>query len=268
MGNGWAYVRFTAPTGAGSSTIIDYTITASDGTTQVALITASQPIKVTGLENGVSYTFAVKARNSVGYGSESSSSNEVTPINTSCALGGGCGIGDIGPGGGFVFYIAPVLFTSGPQCSSICEYLEVARSNWAVSESFQRWNGVDTTVRAYANTIGSGYQNSMTADLSAGKSLTSNEYLSGISTARRYAGGGKSDWYVPTIIEFAQIYAKRAEISSGGFGLSDAVYKSSLETSSQAGKYNYYHPLTSNTNTGASKTSTSLVRPIRAFKSG
>jgi hypothetical protein len=282
MGNGWAYVRFTAPTGAGSSTILDYTITASDGTTQVTLKTATQPIKVTGLENGVAYTFAVKARNSVGYGSESSSSNEVTPLNTSCALGGGCGIGDIGPGGGFVFYVAPTLFTSGPQCGGSCEYLEVAVIYWtsglshwncsanfqatsiAAPESFYRWNGESSVTGATENSIGSGYRNSVIADKSAGRAVCNDQYNSGISSARKFNGGGKSDWYVAASIEFGEIYKVRSLITAGGYGLG-GVYKTSQENLN--GTFWFFDMDSSNNKNGGSKTSWSNVRPIRAFKS-
>jgi len=76
-GDGRATVTFSAPAGNGGAAITVYTATASPGGT-TATATAS-PITVTGLTNGTSYTFAVKATNSVGTGASSAASNSVTP---------------------------------------------------------------------------------------------------------------------------------------------------------------------------------------------
>lgn len=75
-----ASVTFTAPTSTGGAAITGYTVTSNPGG-----ITAggngftTSPITVTGLTNGVSYTFTVTATNSVGTGSASGASNSITP---------------------------------------------------------------------------------------------------------------------------------------------------------------------------------------------
>ena len=54
-----ALVGFTAPADTGGASIVSYTVTSSPGA-----ITASRlksPITVTGLTNGVAYTFSVQA---------------------------------------------------------------------------------------------------------------------------------------------------------------------------------------------------------------
>jgi hypothetical protein len=71
-----ATISFTAPPDGGSP-ITQYTVTASPGG-QTATGTAS-PIDVTGLTNGVEYTFTVKATNAIGTGPDSAPSNPVTP---------------------------------------------------------------------------------------------------------------------------------------------------------------------------------------------
>ncbi|MFZ0251252.1 MAG: Ig-like domain repeat protein, partial [Acidimicrobiales bacterium] len=81
--NGSASVSFTAPASNGGSAITSYTVTATDTTNsgnggQTASGSAS-PINVTGLTNGDSYTFTVKATNGVGAGPASAASNAVTP---------------------------------------------------------------------------------------------------------------------------------------------------------------------------------------------
>jgi hypothetical protein len=70
-----ATISFTAPPDGGSP-ITQYTVTSSGGQTATG---TSSPIDVTGLTNGVEYTFTVKATNAVGTGPDSAPSNPVTP---------------------------------------------------------------------------------------------------------------------------------------------------------------------------------------------
>src|SRR6185369_16421750 len=60
-GNTSATVSFTAPASNGGSAITGYTITSSPGS--ITATGSSSPITVTGLTNGTSYTFTVKATN-------------------------------------------------------------------------------------------------------------------------------------------------------------------------------------------------------------
>jgi hypothetical protein len=52
------------------------------------------------------------------------------PLNatpTACSDGGACEIGDVGPGGGTVFYVEQSgSFQCGPTLNLTCQYLEVA----------------------------------------------------------------------------------------------------------------------------------------------
>ena len=61
-----ATVSFTAPTNTGGSPITSYTVTASPG--NITASGSSSPITVSGLTNGVSYTFTVTATNALGAG--------------------------------------------------------------------------------------------------------------------------------------------------------------------------------------------------------
>jgi large repetitive protein len=72
-----ATVSFTPPTFTGASAITHYTATSSPG--GITATSSGSPIVVTGLTNGVSYTFAVTATNSDGTGPASDPSNSVTP---------------------------------------------------------------------------------------------------------------------------------------------------------------------------------------------
>lgn len=76
-GNASATVTFTAPSSNGGSTITSYKVTSNPG--GVTATGTSSPITVTGLTNGIAYTFTVTATNGVGTGPASVTTNSVTP---------------------------------------------------------------------------------------------------------------------------------------------------------------------------------------------
>jgi hypothetical protein len=77
---GQATVTFTPPTSDGGSAITGYTVTSSpEGITATG---GASPIIVTGLGNGITYTFTVVATNAVGDSAASSASNSVSFTGT------------------------------------------------------------------------------------------------------------------------------------------------------------------------------------------
>jgi predicted phage tail protein len=90
-GNASALVRWTAPTGDGGAPVTGYEVQALNSATNVpvgalrtAAATATQ-LTVTGLTNGTTYTFRVRAVNVVGTGAFSANSNAVTPVGVAAA---------------------------------------------------------------------------------------------------------------------------------------------------------------------------------------
>ncbi|MFM2350408.1 MAG: hypothetical protein RIR04_1374, partial [Pseudomonadota bacterium] len=82
-GDGQASVRFSAPALDGGGEITGYTVTSSpDG---ISAMGSASPIVVTGLTNGVDYTFTVTATNAAGVGPSSNISNVVTPADANSA---------------------------------------------------------------------------------------------------------------------------------------------------------------------------------------
>ena len=102
-GNTQATVSFSAPTITGGSPITGYTVTSSPPGGTASGLSLSQT--VTGLTNGVSYTFTVTATNAIGTSDASAASNSVTPsfgpssVNYLVVAGGGGGANLSGGGG-------------------------------------------------------------------------------------------------------------------------------------------------------------------------
>jgi hypothetical protein len=83
-------VSWTVPSDDGGSAITGYTVTPFAGSTALAPTQvggSATSTRVTGLDNGTSYTFKVAATNSAGTGAASSASNLVTPQPSIFALG-------------------------------------------------------------------------------------------------------------------------------------------------------------------------------------
>ncbi|MBE5314054.1 MAG: fibronectin type III domain-containing protein [Xanthomonadales bacterium] len=83
-GDGEASVSFGEPAFTGGAPITGYTVTSNPG--GLTGTGATSPITVTGLSNGVAYTFSVTATNSAGTGAASEASNAVTPRGPQAAL--------------------------------------------------------------------------------------------------------------------------------------------------------------------------------------
>lgn len=78
--NGGANVAFTAPASTGGLPITGYTVTSSPG--GFTGTDTQSPVRVTGLTNGVSYTFTVIATNGIGNSASSAASNAIVPSSS------------------------------------------------------------------------------------------------------------------------------------------------------------------------------------------
>jgi hypothetical protein len=124
-------------------------------------------------------------------------------------------VGDVGPSGGFVYYVDEDGFNCGPQHNAtgspengICHYLEVAPSGWnGGGEPSKSWalqpnwssdvSGIPNGGDLYNDPlgIGLGFKNSI-AIVDQGNN---SETAAGL--ARSYRGGTMNDWYLPTAAE-------------------------------------------------------------------
>lgn len=148
----------------------------------------------------------------------------------SCADGGVCNLGDIGPGGGIVFYVRSAATVAVWRSTPVAEkdltfdangwkYLEVAPNTWAGGKKDPNhgWCNNTNTAAAWTKDLqGRDFdykwrtgkpQSGFLASTGFGNSQTMFENCTtGAATAaRKYRGGGKSDWYLPRMTELNQL---------------------------------------------------------------
>jgi len=189
----------------------------------------------------------------------------VAPLST-CATGGVCQIGDIGPGGGIVFYVAPSTFTqigaSGPMCTTNCKYLEAAPTSgvnaWIDNNnasgyewSGKPFDGIGTTGTA----IGTGYANTL-----AMVSQSNTAERAGTATRAFRGPNNLSDWFLPSKDELGELASKK-----GTVGLLERFYWSSSERNPDPAASWGFDVQDLNSFSVTWKANILSVRPIRAF---
>ncbi len=188
-------------------------------------------------------------------------------------------VGDIGPGGGRIFYKDLAGFDCGPTFSSTgspsggkCNYLESAPSLWngGAGDPVAKWaNNTSQAVGTYGGStetataiaIGSGYRNTL-AIIRAGNSDIGVAAALADSHTVTVEGVTFNDWYLPSANELAEMRVRRSNI--GGFfdTTNDSIYWSSSENGINNGirvRFNL------GDQTGSGKGLSLYVRPIRAF---
>jgi len=182
----------------------------------------------------------------------------------SCSASGGGGggavyaVGDVGPGGGVVFYVhsSGTFASPGSDCNTNCKYLEVAPSG---GEAILTWaTGANQTsavpAGATAAVIGSGMANTNAIEAQAGNVAASSAAV----YAYEYSNNGKSDWHLPSKDELNELYGKR--IAVGGFATAD--YWSSSEDFAYSA---WYQNFAFGGQFSDIKSYNFRVRPVRAF---
>jgi len=200
---------------------------------------------------------AAAARDKAAAARDKAAADKAAAAGITCPINGKCEIGNKGPGGGIVFYAAP-----RPQ--SWGQYLEVAPATWNGRNSDPKalWcDVIDVSLvsavrdpkleKLIGTEIGKGRGNTqlMTAYCKSGAA----------NLATAYRGGGKSDWFLPSLDELNEVHVNRTIF--GGFAT--GYYWSSSEKGSHFA-WDYYFG-----NGGMEfyyKYSTYYVRPVRAFK--
>jgi len=169
-----------------------------------------------------------------------------------CAEGGACVVGDIGPGGGLVFYNAGSRQDWG-------QYIEMAPKQWGgESDPIVNWCNISSkNVPGAAGTaVGTGSANTTAIDVVCASGAG--------QSAADYSVNGQSDWFLPSKLELNAMYtySQVDGFNTGTYGFESTKYWSSSQ----------YWPLltwTQNLDNGVqtsdSKSVTLRARPVRAF---
>jgi uncharacterized repeat protein (TIGR02543 family) len=141
-------------------------------------------------------------------------------VALTCAQGGECLVGDIGPGGGRVFYVAATPFYCGPSRTSQCIYLEAARALWngGSSDPARSWsqntpvnyqstsvNNANPPTRALETGIGTGYSNTRAIIAQGNTNPDTSAAALADSYSASFNGSTVDDWYLPSILELRQM---------------------------------------------------------------
>ncbi len=196
-------------------------------------------------------------------------------------------VGQAGPGGGTVFYVASTPFACGPTRAATCTYLEVAPNTWdgGTEDPIKLWSidankHIDVTAipnEPAANNdisgLGVGLQNSI-AIVNQG-----NDTTTAAGAARAYRGGTQSDWFLPATVELNLLcqWARNVTQSvstpclggalntgtgaTGGFA--NTIYWSSVEHNPSDVRFQNFSNGEQSNQLG--KNTSIRVRPIRAF---
>jgi hypothetical protein len=211
--------------------------------------------------------------------------------NVAVKMSGGYKVGDIGPGGGVIFYASTTGFNCGPSYTatgspynSKCYYLEAAPTTGsnAWTDAAYQWSGNTNTLvsnasapeTATATAIGWGYRNTLAMVLQ-------NSTASKAGTlSRAYRGPNNlSDWYLPSKDELNQMckwergvaWTSDATVCTGGTintgpGAAGFVINQYYWSSSEYdGIIVWIQHFSINSSGGGNKVGTFYVRPVRAF---
>jgi len=204
-------------------------------------------------------------------------------------------LGDTGPGGGKIFYYSSAGFSCGPSFTDTgsptggkCRWLEVAPNDWsggadptkvwavvaknvAIPGVTRRNHNATDLFHSTGRDIGVGYRDSRLI-FNYSESTTA----SAVGAARAFTGGSLSDWYLGSPVELSLLCQWARGVPSnitsgctesgtlvGGF-IGSSYWSSTEATNDYAYALSFNGVNTSGSNS-IQRSTTQLVRPIRAF---
>jgi hypothetical protein len=190
-----AVVTATITTGAGGTFVGTETATAASG---VATFTGLGIAGIIGTAYTITYTVS----------GLTVATDAINPLTgTSCNGSSTCQVGDTGPGGGTIFYVALTSFTldsaTGSMCTTTCKYLEAAPTSgtnaWTATNLYS-WETTTAIVAARVARIGSGYANTLAI---VGPNTSSGN--AGAASLGYRGPNSLTDWFLPSEDELNQM---------------------------------------------------------------
>jgi hypothetical protein len=212
--------------------------------------------------------------------STSEPSTDTSTAETSASwTGGEYQVGDIGPGGGTVFYVSEKPFPCGETLKDECQYLELSPFDAEVELPWAAAVNQSADIEELYAVVGSGMVASLKIKAQTGNTASNSAAV----YALEYTNNDFSDWYLPNNIELAEIckYATGVQAatedgcppstSPAKEGFSAGKYWSSTEaadTATKASTRAFKGDPYADSDLGQfdlEKSELARVRPIRAF---
>jgi len=273
-----------------NTTATGFTISSTGGAIASFAINATPPGMnfntttgaLTGTPNTVAAatTYTITATNASGSATQSFGLTVTAVVYT---------VGQAGPGGGIIFYVASTPFACGPTRAANCTYLEAAPSGWngGAEDPTRSWaqaTPVDyqsTTVPgngATATAIGWGYRNTRAIIAQGNTNTATSAAALTDSHTVTVSGVVYDDWFLPSKDELNQMckwvrgvaWTSDATVCTGGTlnsgtgaaGFEGRVYWSSSEIAfASTWGHNFFH----GSQSSFSKFGELYIRPVRAF---
>ena len=261
---GTYYDTITVTDNFSSSTTLPLRFTVSKADTLTVLVETPTALSYTG--NRANFTPVLKSIGAVGLesGTALSATTNFKPGGASCATGGYCRVGDIGPAGG-------VIFIDTSTASSDGRIYEAAPQNWTGSDDlasvaqFCTGGAAATSNIASGSQFGIGWGDTLTANFDAGCTGGAAQVAADLTL------NGYSDWFVPSENEAVRLYTNRDAVgliqvgsnwTTGNWG-----YWTSTENSSSVMRVISNASGWSIGNVAKNEATKVMLRPVRAFKS-
>jgi len=253
VGTYYDTVTVTDNFSSATSLPIKFTVTKADTITVTTTLSSNS---VTYNESPANVTVTHTATGLVNSETLTATSSYTT---TTCEYGGTCSIGDIAPGGGYVFHVSatPINVATGISTGGI--YLATAPRTWGgtAADPTATWGCSGTNVSGTNSAVGSGAENTRLINAACATTGIASR-LAADSSAE-----GFTDWFVPSIGEL-NLMRSNLKVNSLS-NLDGAEYWSSMQAVTTGTLYAQYQWFTGGTSGPTDKNNNLSVRPIRAF---
>jgi hypothetical protein len=173
-----------------------------------------------------------------------------------CATGGTCAVGEIGPSGGYVFYVSPTVINVAAGISSGGIYLEAAPVS---AQGTAQFGCTGTSAPGTSYAVGSGAANTLAIMNACATAGIASRVIAGATY------NGFSDWFMPSLDEMTLIYNNLYNRSPSLGGFTGIDYGSSSEGTSGNGYQAYWWFGAGAASLNTNKNLVIAYRPVRAF---
>ena len=262
---GTYYDTITATDIYGSSSILPLTFNISKADTLTVYVDTPTALSYTGSK--AAFTQSLKVAGLVGLesGTATIATVKFKPNGATCATGGYCRVGDIGPGGGIVFIDTSTASSDG-------RIYEVAPANWTGSDDLA---SVSTYCSNNNSNIGATQFGIGWGDTNT--SLAKTQCLGGavarVNSFNQSNSTGYSDWFIPSQNEAGELIKIPAQAglvrvgtnwTVGNYGYWTSTENSASDMKSIGGSGSSWNV---SSVVSKSESTRNMVRPVRAFRS-